>query len=479
MLVPHGIMFAYVMHPLSLVLITLVKLGVASCSDEECESSVSLLQSHLQMEGDGDTDELPMTRTYFPVNYTFGENALQQNLQYGNIETPLDFEVFALEASTAQIPNFNPAMAKLTPYVADALDMPNAAYIVVARHYADLCERYVIPSQKGTHTPSRSTTVMLLDENLHTLAEAKIMKPPGFHIDNACNSSWESTPSCFGNCTMMNCTQDYFVGHDVRLLVKDDMLLMSFVSYDETLDYFGETWVTELVLWNADGKLAASAEDYTLATPKLVDAGKNIGLFENTDGLHALLWSFPPQVRNFSMSGQIVGEQDYDGPEILEAYEKPHRQMSNSINPVLLPEDGLFLGIGHDHGGTIIGGYTGYEHRFVLFETEAPFKASYLSRPFCFPSPDRPDKCENIQFLTQAVLTSGMEGMGKDLLLSVGILDCEARIYRIPLAAVLAFTKAYNASAEYLQEKITAENQTIVTESQTIVSSVEDYLNDG
>jgi hypothetical protein len=342
------------------------------------------------------------------------------------------------------------------------LNMLDAVYVVVTRHYDDHCESSVVDAETNPIHATRSTTVLLLDESLNTIADAKIMKPAGvFFSRPACNASVEPLEN--------ECVHPYFVGHDVRILVRHDTLWMSFVDYFKA----GKEWITKLTLRLADGKLLASAKDADIASPKFVDAGKNIGLFgRGDDDLHALLWAFPPTVQKVKMSKQIHGtaekhifdnilkhHSDIADPSdwFTVSYEIPHIELSNNINPLLLPGSATYLGLGHEHtqftnaNGQVR--FTGYKHRFVLFDAVAPHNATHLSRPFCFPARGRPDKCEQVQFAAGAVLTPDL-----DVLISVGILDCVSRIYRIPLSAILAFTTADDTSSAYLEEKKNASN---------------------
>merc|ERR1719230_289196 len=120
--------------------------------------------------------------------------------------------------------------------------------------------------------------------------------------------------------------------------------------------------------------------------------------------------------------------------------------MHNSVNPIELPEQDAFLGIGHAHleDGCVkpsrelckkFGPRYGsrYVSNFFLFDRQAPWSMRKASPAFCVPSMSNSSRCETIQFITSAVLE------GDDLLMTYGINDCEAASVRVPLQAVLDF----------------------------------------
>jgi len=436
----------------------------------ECESSLTLLQTQLQfrksLDSSGKLDYVPNTRSFVNGSSNFQENLLSENA------SELTFSAYNLQVPDASKAYFNPALSTLPRRVARLLNMLDAVYVVVTRHHADHCWSTVVDADN--YVATRSTTVLLLDESLNTIADAKIMKPAGVSFDlPACDASVELLEQDPIEILSLGCVVPYFVGHDVRLLVRNDALWMSFVDYRKGGKDVPQQWMTKLTLQLADGKLSASAEDADIASPKFMDAGKNIGLFERgSNGLQALFWAFPPTVQNINTSQQINGSVEenpftkilLDNDDMADggdwaavSYSIPHIELSNNINPLLLPGNATYLGIGHDHAqfhdadGQLK--FKGYTHRFVLFDAVAPYNATYLSRPFCFPAPGRPGECEQIQFAPGAVLTPDLH-----VLISVGILDCVSRIYRIPLSAILAFTTAYDASSAYLEERKKAAN---------------------
>eukprot|EP00312_Isochrysidales_sp_CCMP1244_P006693 CAMPEP_0196682718 /NCGR_PEP_ID=MMETSP1090-20130531/9424_1 /TAXON_ID=37098 /ORGANISM="Isochrysis sp, Strain CCMP1244" /LENGTH=105 /DNA_ID=CAMNT_0042021145 /DNA_START=28 /DNA_END=345 /DNA_ORIENTATION=- len=76
-----------------------------------------------------------------------------------------------------------------------------------------------------------------------------------------------------------------------------------------------------------------------------------------------------------------------------------------------------------------------------------PFRLLATSREFCVASSQSEDDCESVQFISGAVLEAarnatptadGQQGQGQaqQLLLSMGINDCEAKLARIPMARV-------------------------------------------
>lgn len=120
----------------------------------------------------------------------------------------------------------------------------------------------------------------------------------------------------------------------------------------------------------------------------------------------------------------------------------------NSVNPLELPEHDAFLGIGHVHINKECAwcpkrrgpraGYS-YVHYFVIFDRGEPWAMRDISPPFCIPSAANATRCEIVQFVMSAIRE------GDDLLLTYGVNDCEAAMIRVPLKAVLEFTRGARA----------------------------------
>ena len=125
--------------------------------------------------------------------------------------------------------------------------------------------------------------------------------------------------------------------------------------------------------------------------------------------------------------------------------------MHNNVSPVRLKgagDDGrdILLVVAHAHGnstkktrvhGTSYGAT--YFHYFILTEADPPWRVLAQSEAWCLPSASNYRRCEIIQFVTAAILSSDEIDSSTQLTLGFGVNDCDARVQHLPLADVLEF----------------------------------------
>merc|ERR1719265_205364 len=223
-------------------------------------------------------------------------------------------------------------------------------------------------------------------------------------------------------------------GFDMRILDNGKFILATFRIE-------GEWFMRTLHLGRErDGALEAwfgEREGYKTGTIEdlIYQHEKNIGLMLH-NGRLSLLWGLSGSL-NITMVDhrmRITPVQGLNGDVMLH----------NSINPIWLPEEDLFLTVGHAHlhdndkAGEIPDtvpkfGYN-YVQTFVLFEPNPPYNVQNISPTFCLPSGDH--QCEIIQFIM------GMDRVGDDLLISYGINDCEGAVIKVSLSDALHFSRS-------------------------------------
>ena len=75
-----------------------------------------------------------------------------------------------------------------------------------------------------------------------------------------------------------------------------------------------------------------------------------------------------------------------------------------------------------------------YTHFLYALEPHAPFRVIATSREFCLAAEQDQSDCESIQFVSGLTLAPS----GRELLLSYGINDCEAKVVKMPLSRMWA-----------------------------------------
>jgi hypothetical protein len=79
----------------------------------------------------------------------------------------------------------------------------------------------------------------------------------------------------------------------------------------------------------------------------------------------------------------------------------------------------------------------------VLWRHDPPHQIVAMSRPFCFPSLDAPDRCDLIQFVSGYARAPG----SGDLIVTYGINDCLSARVQVPVEDVLALAFQNDSAA--------------------------------
>lgn len=234
------------------------------------------------------------------------------------------------------------------------------------------------------------------------------------------------------------------------------------------------TWVTNK--GGANPKLAAQEMKVTttgahLVGPQKSMSGKNYGLMTVNGTLKALTWLRPEtEVKDVQMNAAMdkCTTNIHPVETNMEFWggESPHStgMFKNSINPILLPDGKQYLGVMHMYDS-----HRKYYQYFVLFEAQAPFAATHKSDAFCIPSPEEAmhGGCENIQFVMSGTLIDSDSEKGKDVVLTFGVNDERSAMVRMPLKAVLEWTKTGSVLAAPSLMKIPHTNETQCLENLT------------
>lgn len=220
---------------------------------------------------------------------------------------------------------------------------------------------------------------------------------------------------------------------DVRVFVFGEELLVSCMTYWDDRPQWRPYWHlyrldAEVVHWQREFRallrdFAHPASGIGAGASKIKEA-RNLGLMLR-DGRFSLLWwmTSPADVRPW---GQMVQERG-------RRFEK---KLHNNGNPLELPEEGAYLGVGHYHGEKTITKYgANYVHQFVLFQREAPFRELARSPEFCFPAFTDQTRCEVIQFIGSILRD------GPNVRITWGVNDCESATAWVPLADLLRFVR--------------------------------------
>eukprot|EP00930_Biecheleria_cincta_P035296 TRINITY_DN24279_c0_g2_i1.p1 TRINITY_DN24279_c0_g2~~TRINITY_DN24279_c0_g2_i1.p1 ORF type:complete len:988 (-),score=119.08 TRINITY_DN24279_c0_g2_i1:434-3184(-) len=315
---------------------------------------------------------------------------------------------------------FNPSMVLLPRSLAAQLH-PEAVYLATLRLQGNQCKEFGVHQARN---PSKlGSALLLLDKSFHTLAAA----------DSILDRNDSALPLW-----------------DIRLHIRNSSsLLVSFLIWDtadpallsqqfDKLDTRNfkipkTKWhLAELGLVFRDGSLVAHV------VPEITLHGqRNIGMMSDHARSQMLLALLPrPKI-----VPALATDRPMSNTSKLSSFHIGKvRAMHNSVDPLWLESQRLYLGLAHMHldrnsSNALFGSH--YIHQFVLFEPEPPHRIQHVSPSFCFPAPNSAESCEVIQM----VLSMIFESDSTDLLFTLGIHDCEAVAVRAPLRGVLAFTR--------------------------------------
>lgn len=282
---------------------------------------------------------------------------------------------------------FNPALMVLPSHIAERLGQ-GAYYLAAVRHNNGQCENMGVNETRKKLEWGPESSLIVLDKGLRGLGAGKLP------------------------------------GTDTRLFSDGNKMFMTYVLVDE------QTHLRSFdVQLSVDGDLCINYDSEELMFGR---HQRNLGLISQQGHLFVLKW--------------INEEMDVEPAELIGQSLTPG--LHNNINPLELPEENAYLTVGHMHiedhcsgcksNGTHTGPKYGWKYvsYFILFDRAAPWGVQHESSPFCFPSLLNESLCESIQFVMSIVRD------GQDLLVSYGINDCEAAVVRVPVDAVLSFTRS-------------------------------------
>jgi hypothetical protein len=193
--------------------------------------------------------------------------------------------------------------------------------------------------------------------------------------------------------------------------------------------------------------------------------GRNYGLLPYGGLVHLLTWPSDPLALHPGVprpraleSRHLVGKLWDARNDTLGGAQAPiiSATMHNNVSPVRLKgagEDGqdILLIVAHAHGAsTSWGGHktrfgSTYFHYFILTEADPPWRVLAQSAAWCLPSASNHRRCETIQFVTAAILSSeeatNISSSSRQLILGFGVNDCDARVQHLPLQEVIEFAR--------------------------------------
>ena len=139
---------------------------------------------------------------------------------------------------------------------------------------------------------------------------------------------------------------------------------------------------------------------------------KNWMPFVHDDTLHFVYWCSPTVVLRYDEgTGALTKVADHEGPAVAEGF--------RGGSPGVPVDDGYVFAV---HEVRVVDGERTYAHRLVRMSRDLVIDA--VSPRFCF-------ERSGVEYC------AGLAVHGDELLLAVGIGDCEARVYHLPAAAAL------------------------------------------
>mmetsp|Transcript_123293 Transcript_123293/g.343333 ORF Transcript_123293/g.343333 Transcript_123293/m.343333 type:complete len:491 (-) Transcript_123293:29-1501(-) len=118
-----------------------------------------------------------------------------------------------------------------------------------------------------------------------------------------------------------------------------------------------------------------------------------------------------------------------------------HAEVRGGSQCVHVPESALYLGVAHVSRGRSM-----YTHFFLAFADTPPFGMLGVSREWCLAHEEtfqtgKEVLCEGVQFVSGLALSHSNEAQSSSLVMTYGVMDCDARIAQIPLRTALKAIK--------------------------------------